>query len=57
MRQLVEGPLAAFDIMLLRHGQLEEMTHRRRDDVIVIFKEVLALVALRLQDLGNISGY
>jgi hypothetical protein len=40
---LREGPLAALDVVLFRRPQLEQMTDRGRQDVLVALEELLLL--------------
>ena len=40
-RQIRKRPLAALDLELLGDAQLQQMPHRRSDDILVIFKVVV----------------
>ena len=54
-RQMIEGPLTAFDFLFFRHGDFHQMADRGRQHVIVAFKEVF-LFGEPAQRLGNIVG-
>jgi hypothetical protein len=52
-RQMGEAPLAALDVVFLRHGQFQQVADRRRQYVVVIF-EVVAGARETAQSLGNV---
>ena len=53
--QLVEGPLATLDVLILRDDQLQQVAHRGGNKVFVVLKKVLRLVARRLEYTGDIG--
>ena len=54
-RQMREGPLAALDLLLLRHADLEQVADRRRQDVTIALEVVVVAreAAQRARDVGG----
>ena len=55
VRQLVESPFAALDVLIGRHDNRQQMAHGRGNHVVVVLEKVLRLVARRLEHTGDIG--
>ena len=53
--QIRQGPLAALDLELLRHGQFQQMPDCRRKDLVVALVEVILFLETA-QRLGDVAG-
>jgi len=54
-RQMRETPLAALDVVFLRHGQFQQMSDGRGQHVVVTL-EIVARLGEAAQRLGNVLG-
>ena len=55
VRQLVEGPLAALDVLIGRHDDCQQMADGRGNHVVVVLEKVLRLVTRRPEHAGDIG--